>query len=67
MTAEQTAAFVNAASSRAVIRAMAMQAANYERVSKGEALAYSEDAIANLIEDEGIGHNSVVTMLNQCL
>jgi hypothetical protein len=65
VTAEQSAAFINAASSRAVIRAMAMQAENHKRVTLGHALAYGEDQILGVIDEEGIGHNTVVTLINE--
>ena len=60
MTPEQAAAFVNAASARATIRAAAMTAENNDRAIRGESMAYPESAFTALIEEEGIGHNSVL-------
>jgi hypothetical protein len=62
MTAEQTAAFVNAAVARAKIKMAAMQAMNDERAQKGLAQAYGEDAFVSLIDDEGISFNAIIQL-----
>jgi hypothetical protein len=67
MTPETAAAFVTAAATRALLRMEAMKAANHERTESGLALAYGEEAFLNVIVDEGIGHNSVVTTINNAL
>ena len=36
---------------RILVKLESMKAANYERMSRGEALAYPEDAIFNLLGD----------------
>ena len=57
-------AMVQAAVARALIRLEAAKAANEERRKDGFADAYSEGALEAIIDEEGIGHNSVVRMLN---
>jgi hypothetical protein len=44
----------------AQIECAAMQAANADRASRGEAPAYSEDAFRSLIDQNAIGYNTVV-------
>lgn len=55
----QEHARVMAGVARAMVEIAAMNAANQERLSNGEAIAYSEDSIRKVIESEGIGYNSV--------
>jgi hypothetical protein len=62
MTAEQTAAFVNAAVARAKIKMAAMQALNDERAQNGFSQAYGEDAFISLIDEEGISHNAIIQL-----
>ena len=59
MTIEQRIATLNAAVARANIRAIAMQAENIQRVHRGEAIAYGEQAFLALIDDEGLDYNAV--------
>jgi len=63
MTSEQSAAFVNAAVARPLIKAQGMTAENMQRAHRGESMAYNDEAFEKLINDEGIGHNSVITSL----
>ncbi len=63
MTPEQSAAFVNAAIARALIRAQGMTAENLQRVHREESMAYTNEAFEKLIDEEGIGHNSVIQSL----
>lgn len=58
------AARVMAAASRALIRAMGMQAENARRESRGEAQAHDEAEFEGLIYEEGIDWNSVIGALN---
>jgi hypothetical protein len=60
MTPEQSAAFVNAAIARALIRAQGMTAENLQRVHREESVAYTNEAFEKLIDEEGIGSNSVI-------
>lgn len=46
---------------RASCETIGMQAANQERLMRGEALAYDEEAFMKVIDDCGIDHNSLVT------
>ena len=57
-------AAVMAAVARANLRMEAMLAMNMERQNHGHALAYDEAAFEAVIDQEGIGHNAVVTTLN---
>lgn len=45
---------------RASCETIGMQATNQERLMRGEALAYDEEAFLKVIEDCGIDHNSLV-------
>jgi hypothetical protein len=63
VTPEQRAAFINAAVARALIRAAGMTAENMERATHGHSMAYAEETFCALINEEGIGHNSVVSFL----
>lgn len=61
MTEEQKAAYVNSQSICALIEAMGMTAENYQRVCRGESVAYIEADFVALIEKHGIHHNAVLT------
>jgi hypothetical protein len=50
---------VGADIARALIRAMGMQAENQDREHRGAAPAYTEKAFFDIIDEEGIGYNSV--------
>ena len=52
-----------AAAARTIVAAIGMVVTNAERDSRGEAVAYPEQAFLDLIEHEGIGYDSVVTRL----
>ena len=45
---------------RASIETIGMQAENQERLMRGQALAYDEEAFMKVITDCGIDHNSLV-------
>ena len=62
MTPEQTAAFVNAAVARALIRALGMTAENMQQAQWEEPMAYTDKDFNKLLDEEGIGHNSVLTV-----
>lgn len=63
MTPEQRAAIVNAAIARAMIRALGAWAENMQRAHCGQSMAYTDDAISAIIDEEGIGHNAVIAAL----
>ena len=58
------AAMINARCAAAMIRAMGMQAENQNRSHRGENVAYWEDDFNRVIEEEGVGHNDVMSVLN---
>jgi hypothetical protein len=64
MTSEEKAAVINAATARALIQAMGMQAENQARAQAGESPAYNEGHFYELIDREGIGHNAVYGMIH---
>lgn len=64
MTDEQKAAFINSQAACAMIDAMGMVAANTERTTNGNTIAYDEAAFQGLIERYQIGHNSVLTLFH---
>ena len=55
---------VMAASARAHARVEGMKAENTQRELRGEALAYPDQQFFDVIDEEGIGVNSVVWMMN---
>ena len=61
MTEEQKAAYVNSQSICALIEAMGMTAENYQRVCRGESVAYIE---ADFVAMSG-GWNPVVNLFSQ--
>lgn len=63
--ADRAATIIQAAAARATIRALGMQAENQQRAALGQAMAYREEDFVALIDDEGIGHNAVITILNE--
>ncbi|MFA5344774.1 MAG: hypothetical protein WC315_00665 [Candidatus Omnitrophota bacterium] len=56
---DEQVATLNASVARALIRAMGMQAENQDRLARGLAIAYTEQAFVDVINDEGLGYNSV--------
>lgn len=63
MERREECAKVIAASARAIIMAMGMQAENQMREHRGEAPAYVYQAFDDLIVETGIDHNSVISRL----
>ena len=63
MTEEQKAAVINARCATALIRSLGMQAENEQRKYRNEAMAYVEADFTKVIEEEGIGHNDIQTLL----
>jgi hypothetical protein len=57
-------AMVVARAARALVRTSAMDAENLHRVNRGYAVAYTEEAFLQVIEEEGIGENQVISILN---
>lgn len=58
-------AIVMANVARAYVKIEAMKALNAERADRGHAQAYGEEAFHEIINDEGIGWNSVIGQLTQ--
>jgi len=54
---------IQAACVRASIRTMAMQSKNMECMIKHKSMIYSEQDFLNVIEEEGIDHNTVISHL----
>jgi hypothetical protein len=54
---------IQAACAAAYIECVAMHTANVERTLEGKALAYPEEAFRKLIEEHGIGYNSVLELI----
>lgn len=65
MTDEQKAAYVIAMSAGAIIEAFGMVAENQQRVRRGEALAYPEEAFTKLMLHRGLHHNAVIGEFSQ--
>ncbi len=57
-------AYVNTQMTSALIRLEAMKAENQQRLHRGESLAYVEADFDKLIDEYQLGHNSVVSNLN---
>lgn len=64
MNREQRIAYIISQSAAALITAMAMQAENDQRKHLGQSMAYQEDAFLNVIDQHGIGTNSVLMMFS---
>jgi len=60
---EQKIIEVNARCTRAIIRAIGMLAENQRKTHQGYSVSYFEKDFLNLIDNEGIGHNQVITEL----
>lgn len=58
------AAYLNSQVACAMIEAMGMQAENEQRKANGLSIAYVEKDFVALIDKYGLGHNSVITLLN---
>lgn len=65
MTEEQSAAYVFACCTRALVKAMGMQALNKQRETLGHSMAYDDEAFFDLLEAEGAGENQVLTVFQQ--
>lgn len=65
MSPEQRLAILNAALMRAHIRAMGMCADNISRIMRGKEMAYNEEAFLNVITEEGIGYDAVMTWIHE--
>lgn len=65
MNTEQRIAYQNAQTTAAMIEAMGMQAENQQRAALGHSMAYTENAFVNLINQYGLGCNSVQAFLTQ--
>ena len=63
MDKEQNIAYINAQIACAMIKAMGMTAENKQREILGQSMAYSADMFFDLIEEHGLGHNSIITQL----
>lgn len=63
MTPEERAAFLNAMSAAATIKAMGMNAENQGCIFRGETLLYGEEAFNAVIEEHGLGYNAVLSHL----
>lgn len=48
-----------------LVEAMGMQAENQQRIHRGESLAYTEQAFADLINRTGCHHNGVLAMTSR--
>ncbi len=60
MNEEQNIVYTQGIILQARIELEAMLAANSERISQGQSLAYDEGAIQELIERHGIHHNALI-------
>lgn len=65
MTDEQKAAYIMANAVAANIMSLSMQAANTERESRGESLAYGEGAFVDLIAEYEIGCNTLLNIIHK--
>ena len=60
MTPEQKAAFINAQVVCATAEIEGMKALNVYRESRGETIAYDENAFVDVPDKYGISHNAVI-------
>ena len=61
----KNAAYQNAMTACALVELEAMKAENSQRAIEGKSMAYTENQFMELIIKHQIGHNAVVTNLNQ--
>jgi len=61
----QNIAYVMTQNTAAQVELSAMMAANQERIQRGEAPAYGEEAVRRIIDIYQLGHNAVLTNLHQ--
>ncbi len=64
MDEQQSAAYVFAMAIGGLIEALGMQAANQERLSNCQAIAYDEAAFQKVVDERGLHHNSVLTIFH---
>ena len=57
--------FTNSQIACAMIEAMGMTAENEQRKHLGQSMAYTEEHFIKLIDRYSLGHNSVITYLNE--
>ncbi len=62
MTPVQTAAYVFAASVRVLAYVEGMKAENMQRQHRGEGMAYTDADFGKVIEEEGLGCNTILEM-----
>ena len=67
MTAEQSAAFVNAQAALLNAAIAGLTAANMQRAALGHSMAYSEDAFLATVRDfeSTLEHNAVITLFGE--
>jgi hypothetical protein len=65
MSNERNVTIAQACIARAMIKAMGMQAENQQRAACDQSPAYVESHFLNVIEEEGIGWNAIIGLLDQ--
>jgi len=65
MSNERNVTIAQACIARAMIKAMGMQAENQDRVARGLVPAYVEEQFIGVIQEEGIGWNQIMGLLDQ--
>jgi hypothetical protein len=63
MTPEQRAAYINAKTAMMLVEMAAMSAANFDRMNRGNALAYDEEAFMKLPAKYGLDENTLTDNL----
>jgi hypothetical protein len=65
MDKDQNIVYVQSQIACALIKAMGMFSDNLLRMNKEEQLAWTGDEFDNLIDDFGLGHNSIINQLRE--
>ena len=65
MTENERAAYIFSQSVAALAKIEGMKAENMQRAAVGECMAYSDGDFFRVIEEYGIGHNTVVEYLRK--
>lgn len=59
------AAILNSRVAETHCRLEAMRTTNLERLAKGKAIAYGEEAFNKLVDETGIHHNAIWTLIQE--
>ena len=65
MNENQQASYIISMAIGGMIEAMGMQAENQDRLSKGETIAYNDEAFQKVVDNRGLHHNAILTFFGR--